>query len=91
MQRSSMYAIIGGMRLAQPRSALVNHVQNNKKFVMMTLAQSAAGTWMLRGILHCQSSDHDTQFLGVADIVLLLGAVVKSNQVTRVNFAQRQP
>jgi hypothetical protein len=87
MQRSSMYAIIGGMRLAQPRSALVNHVQNNKKLVMMTLAQSAAGTWML----HCQSSVHDTQFLGVADIVLLLGAVVKSNQVTRVNFAQRQP
>jgi hypothetical protein len=38
MQPSLTYAIIAGMRLAQPRSALVNHVQNNMKIVMMTLA-----------------------------------------------------
>jgi hypothetical protein len=78
------------MRLAQPRSALVNHVQNNKKIVMMTPAQSEAGASMLRGILHW-SSVHDTQFLGLADIVLLLGAVATSNRARGVNFAQRQP
>jgi len=89
MQRCATYAIIGGMRLAQPRLALVNHVQN--KEIVMTLAWSAAGTWMLLGIHHCWSPVHDTQFLGVADIVLPLEAVVKSNRVRPVNFVQRQP